>query len=200
MSLRSPRRAPLLAVVALAGTALAGCTALGSVDDQARAGDDKGYISGNGAVAEVAAADRGDPVAVSGTTTTGEELALADLRGEVVVLNLWYAACGPCRVEAPDLAEIAQASEADGVRFVGINTRDDAAGAQAFERTFDIPYPTIVDDQGAAVLALRGQLVPNAVPTTLVVDREGRVAARISGRADASVLRELIETVVEERP
>ncbi len=200
MSLRSRRRAPLPAVVALAGTALAGCTALGSVDDQARAGDDKGYISGNGAVAEVAAADRGDPVAVAGTTTTGEELALADLRGEVVVLNLWYAACGPCRVEAPDLAEIAQASEADGVRFVGINTRDDAAGAQAFERTFDIPYPTIVDDQGAAVLALRGQLVPNAVPTTLVVDREGRVAARISGRADASVLRELIETVVEERP
>ena len=103
-------------------------------------------------------------------------------------------------MEAPDLAEIARASEADGVRFVGINTRDDAAGAQAFERTFDIPYPTVVDDQGAAVLALRGQLVPNAVPTTLVVDREGRVAARISGRADASVLRELIETVVEEQP
>ncbi len=76
------------------------------------------------------------------------------------------------------------------MRFVGINTRDDAAGALAFQETFDVPYPTIVDRQGTAVLALRGQLVPNAVPTTLVVDREGRVAARISGRADASVLRD----------
>ncbi len=198
--MRRVNHRPRLAALALpvAALALAGCTAMGSAGDQARAGDDKGYVSGSGTVAEVPPAERGDPVELSGTTTGGAELALADMRGEVVVLNLWYAACGPCRVEAPDLAEIARESVEDGVVFVGINTRDDAAGAQAFEETFDIPYPTIIDDQGEAVLALRGELVPNAVPTTLVVDREGRVAARVSGRADASVLRELIDTVVQE--
>ena len=148
---------------------------------------------------ELGPGSRAEPVEVAGTTAEGEDLALADLRGEVVVLNLWYAACGPCREEAGDLADIAGESEADGVRFVGINTRDDAAGALAFQETFDVPYPTIVDRQGTAVLALRGQLVPNAVPTTLVVDREGRVAARISGRADASVLRTLIGDVVDEQ-
>lgn len=173
---------------------------MGSAGDQARAGDSKGYVGADGVYAELAPRERGEPVEVSGTTAEGELLDLADLRGEVVVLNLWYAACGPCRVEAPDLVEVATETDADGVRFVGINTRDDAAGALAFQETFDVPYPTIVDEQGAAVLALRGQLVPNAVPTTLVLDREGRVAARISGRADGSVLRTLVQDVVEEQP
>jgi len=186
------------ALAAAGALALAGCTAMGSVDEQARAGDSKDYIAGDGSVAELAPASRTEPVEASGTTAEGDQLALADLRGEVVVLNLWYAACGPCRDEAADLAAIARESEADGVRFVGINTRDDAATALAFQDTFNVPYPTIMDRQGSAVLALRGQLVPNAVPTTLVVDREGRVAARVSGRADASVLRTLVQDVIEE--
>jgi peroxiredoxin len=195
----SSRRVAASLLAGCAALVLAGCTAMGGVDDQARAGESKDYIAGDGSVAELAPSSRTEPVEVSGTTAEGEELALADLRGEVVVLNLWYAACGPCRAEAADLAEIARESEADGVRFVGINTRDDAGTAVAFQETFDVPYPTIVDRQGSAVLALRGQLVPNAVPTTLVVDREGRVAARISGEADPSVLRTLIEDVVEEQ-
>ena len=197
--MRRPQRAVLALLAGCSAVVLAGCTAMGSVDDQARAGDSKDYIAGDGSVAELAPSSRTEPVAVSGTTAEGDELDLADLRGEVVVLNLWYAACGPCRAEAADLAQIARESEADGVRFVGINTRDDPETALAFQETFDVPYPTVVDRQGAAVLALRGQLVPNAVPTTLVVDREGRVAARISGKADASVLRTLIEDAVQEQ-
>jgi peroxiredoxin len=195
-----PARRTAAAALAVAGAlALAGCTAMGAVDEQARSGQAKDYIAGDGSVSELAPSSRTEPVEVAGTTAEGERLDLADLRGEVVVLNLWYAACGPCREEAADLAAIARESRADGVRFVGINTRDDAATAIAFQETFDVPYPTIVDRQGSVVLALRGQLVPNAVPTTLVVDREGRVAARVSGRADASVLRALVQDVAEER-
>lgn len=189
------RAAALLAAAAL----LSGCTAMQGVDAQARSGDSKQYVAGDGTVLELPADARAEPVdGVAGDTADGERLDLADLRGDVVVLNLWYAACGPCRVEAPDLVALADELEPQGVRFVGLNTRDDAPGALAFEQTFDVPYPSIIDAQGSAVLALRGQLVPNAVPTTLVVDREGRVAARVSGRIDPSVLRTLVEDALEE--
>jgi peroxiredoxin len=193
------RRATGPAALLAAAALLAGCTAMQGVDDQARAGDSKQYVAGDGTVLEVAPDARAEPVeGVAGPTADGGEVDLADLRGDVVVLNLWYAACGPCRVEAPDLVALADELEPQGARFVGLNTRDDAPGALAFEQTFDVPYPSIIDTQGSAVLALRGQLVPNAVPTTLVVDREGRVAARVSGRIDASVLRTLVEDALEE--
>lgn len=194
--MRRRTAAPALLAAAIL---LSGCTAMQGVDAQARAGDSKQYVAGDGTVLELPPGSRAEPVeGVAGPTADGDELDLADLRGEVVVLNLWYAACGPCRVEAPDLVALAGELEPQGARFVGLNTRDDAPGAQAFEQTFDVPYPSIIDTQGSAVLALRGQLVPNAVPTTLVVDRQGRVAARVSGRIDASVLRTLVEDALEE--
>lgn len=182
------------AVAALLATALlGGCTAMGGAREQARSGDQKGYVAGDGSVNEYPPQDRGEAVEVTGTSAEGDPLATADHRGEVVVLNLWYAACGPCREEAPDLAAIARENP-DDVQFIGINTRDDAATARAFEQTFDVPYPSVIDNKGSAVLALRGVATPNAVPTTIVLDKQGRVSARLSGRVDASTLRSLVET------
>lgn len=184
---------------AVAATLLAGCTAMQGVDDQARTGDPEQYVAGDGTVVELPDDQRGEPVeGVAGPTADGAQLDVADLRGQVVVLNIWYAACGPCRVEAPDLVALAGELEPQGVRFVGLNIRDDAPGALAFEQTFGVPYPSIIDRDGSAVLALRGRIVPNAVPTTVVLDRQGRVAARVSGRIDPSVLRTLVGDALEE--
>ncbi len=191
------RRLVWTGALAVAGLLLSGC-APDPVSAQARAGDDKNYVAGDGSTSELPPDRRGEPVEVSGTTTAGESLDVADLRGDVVVLNLWYAACGPCRAEAADLAEIASESEPDGVHFVGINTRDEVPTAQAFERTFEVPYPSIIDNQGQVVLALRGEVSPQSVPTTLVVDRQGRVAARILGPVNPSNLRALIDSAVAE--
>lgn len=187
----------VLVVAVVAAVALSGCST-DPLSAQARAGDDKNYVAGNGSVTELAPDQRGEPVQVAGTSAAGEPIDLAELRGEVVVLNLWYAACGPCRAEAADLAEIATGTAVDGVRFVGINTRDEPETAQAFERTFEVPYPSIIDNQGAVVLALRGEVSPQSVPTTLVVDRQGRVAARILGPVNPSTLRTLVDSAVAE--
>lgn len=193
------RKTQALAVPLLVGGLLTGCTALSSAEsDQAKKGQNNGYVAGAGGkegVAEFPEAKRGDPVVVSGVDTDGKELSSKDFRGQVVVLNLWYAACGPCRNEAPDLKKIAEQKTA---QFIGINTRDDAATAKSFERTFTMPYPSIIDQQGDAVLALRGVAVPNAVPFTIVLDKQGRVASRISGTANPSILNTLIETASKE--
>lgn len=187
-----PRRAQRLvaAVCALAlGVLLAGC----APEPGGTAVADPGYASGDGTVTTWAADGRGAPVALAGTTYAGEAVDLADWRGDVVVLNFWYAGCPPCRAEAPDLATLATDYAADGVRVLGINSRDDAGAAQAFERTFAVPYPSLDDARSDAVAALEGVVGVRAMPTTVVLDRDGRVAARIIGRADASTLRALVD-------
>jgi peroxiredoxin len=121
------------------------------------------------------------------------------LAGQVVVMNWWYVACAPCRAEAPDLAKLSEEFEDQGVQFVGVNVRDTAETALAFDRRFNITFPSVMDAQSGAVsLAFNGVVSPQAVPTTLVIDKEGRVSARILGRIDASILRTLIQTVVQE--
>lgn len=193
------RAAALLAVLALGVGALSGCTASDALSQQARAGDAKNYVAGDGSIRLLAPDERGDPVELSGLTTSGETADVADWRGDVVVLNVWYASCAPCRAEAPELAAAARDYADRGVRFLGINTRDTAAGAAAFERTYQLPYSSLLDARdGGALLALRGEVPPQAVPTTLVLDREGRVAARVLGRVDGSTLRGLLDDVLEE--
>lgn len=195
--MRLPRAAM---VAAVAGSVLAaGCTGGGDLQEQARAGNDKSYIAGDGSYAELAPSDRGEPVEVTGTSAEGTPVDLTGWRGDVVVLNVWYAACGPCRAEAPDLQDVAAEYADRGVRFVGLNTRDDAPTAQAFQRRFAITYPSILDRDGAAIVALRGEISPQAVPTTLVIDRQGRVAARILGVADPSVLRTFVDDALAEQ-
>lgn len=155
----------------------------------------KGYVSGNGQVTEIAAADRAKPVELSGATLAGDKLDLADLRGGVVVINLWGSWCVECRVEAPDLVAVAKVYADETVHFVGINVRESSSdNARAYERTFGITYPSLDDQGGASLLALRGTVPPTAIPSTLVLDAEGRVAARILGELPSqTTLKNLIE-------
>ena len=154
---------------------------------------DPGYVSGDGTVTQWDAEGRGEPVSLSGTTYQGDVVELADWRGGVVVVNFWYAACPPCRAEAPDLAAVASEYAEAGVRFLGVNSTDDAGAALAFERTFEVPYPSLDDADGRGVAAMQGAVPLRAVPTTVVLDPQGRIAARVLGRTDSATLGALVE-------
>lgn len=188
-----------LALFLTLATALAvgGCSSNDTLAQQLGSGDN--YISGDGALVEVSAADRGAPIEFTARADDGSTISTDDLRGSVVVVNFWYASCPPCRIEAPELAKYAQSSP-DGVRFVGVNVYDGEAAAASFEEKFDIPYPSILDvSTGSVRLAFAGALPPNAVPVTIILDRDGQVAARISGViADITVLQDMVDKVVAE--
>ncbi len=136
--------------------------------------------------------------AVSGKTLQGEDLALSDFAGDVVVLNVWGSWCAPCRAEAQTLQKLSDKYAKDGVQFVGINTRDDNANAQAFERNFGISYPSLSDTDGRLQLEFHDSLPPSAIPSTLVIDRQGRVAARVLGPVTYSQMTGLIDDVAGE--
>lgn len=149
-----------------------------------------GYVSGDGAVTEWVYGERPGPLEVTGTAFDGSTVSLSDYAGEVVVLTTWYAACPPCRAEAPDLVAL---DALDGVSVLGVNSEDEAGTAQAFERTFGVTYPSIADADGKAVAALQGLVAINAVPTALIIDAEGNVAARTVGRVEPATLEALVE-------
>ncbi len=151
-----------------------------------------------GAVTEFASGDRGSPVDLEGETLTGERLSLRDLRGDVVVVNVWGSWCAPCREEAPVLAAAARRYAPDGVAIVGINVQDNQAAALAFERRFGIDYPSIADFDGRTLLAVNQYVPANAVPVTLILDGQGRVAARVLGVLTRSTLDALLEPVLAE--
>ena len=143
---------------------------------------------------------RGDPVELAGTTLTDTPLDVADLRGLVVVVNVWGSWCNPCREEAPVLARVSREYGDRGVQFVGLNIKDNRAAAIAFEEEFGITYPSIEDREGAALLALSRHVPAQAVPVTLVLDRGGRVAGRVIGVVREQTLRALLDgTLAEDR-
>jgi thiol-disulfide isomerase/thioredoxin len=167
---------------------------------QFKSGDNKNYISGDGTTLEIAPSDRTDSVAWKGVTESGGVLTSANLSGVVTVMNFWYAGCAPCRAEAKDLEALYKEFLPQKVQFVGVNVRDTAGTALAFDKTFGLTYPSIMDNNtGSVVLAFTGVVSPQAVPTTLVVDRKGRVAARILGRLEKSILKAMIQKVVAEQ-
>ena len=187
----------------LAGALLTGCAADDSLAQQYRDGNEKGYIAGDFQVVEIPEPERGDPVVFEGVTETGETVTSDDYRGGVLVVNFWYAACGPCIVEAPLLEEVWQDYQDQGVAFLGVNTYDQPATALSFARDNDITYPSVIDVNDGQVKLAFAQLTPiQATPTTLVIDRDGRVAARIIGQlATASILSTLVaDTLAEDAP
>lgn len=193
------RRAARIAALAVAGVfALAACGSGADADGSADDVPDQGYVSGDGTFTSWAIGDRSGPVEISGTDFSGAAVDLADWRGDVVVLNTWYAACPPCREEAPDLVALANDYADQGVRVLGINGVDDAGAAESFQRTFDVPYPSIDDRDKRAVAALQGIVPIQATPTTVVLDRDGKVAARIVGLAEGSTLRALVDDALAE--
>lgn len=188
------------AVVVAAALLLTGCSSNDTLAEQYGDGTEANYISGDGVVQEVAAADRGEPVTFGGETETGETWSSDDHLGEVVVVNFWYADCPPCRAEAADLQAINDEFSSQGATFVGVNVRNQAPTALAFAEEFGITYPSILDAATSEVqLAFAGDIAPNAVPTTLVLDKEGRIAARITGQVtEPSILRTLVADALAE--
>lgn len=196
-------RTRIAVTVLLAASLLTGCAADDSLAQQYRDGNEKGYIAGDFQVVEIPEPERGDPVVFEGVTETGDTVTSDDYRGGVLVVNFWYAACGPCIVEAPLLEEVWQDYQDQGVAFLGVNTYDQPATALSFARDNDITYPSVIDVNDGQVKLAFAQLTPiQATPTTLVIDRDGRVAARIIGQlATASILSTLVaDTLAEETP
>ena len=196
------RRRVLAAVTLVAALLLAGCTSSDSLAQQYRDGNEKGFIAGDFQVVEIPAGDRGEPVVFEGVTETGETVSSDDYRGGVLVVNFWYAACGPCIVEAPMLEEVWQDYQDRGVAFLGVNTYDQPATALSFAQDNNVTYPSVIDVNDGKVKLAFAQVTPiQATPTTLVVDKEGRVAARIIGQLQsASILSTLVRDALGELP
>ncbi|WP_295010514.1 TlpA disulfide reductase family protein [uncultured Microbacterium sp.] len=198
---RLVRTGAALAGIGLVAAGLAACSS-DPVADQYRNGDNKGYIGSDGLrVDEIKAADRSRPVSFAGTLEDGKSFTSASIAGDVTVVNFWYAACGPCRVEAEDLQSVWKKYDGKGVSFVGVNTYDQAGTAQSFNEKYGVTYPSIIDvNTGAAKLAFAEVTSIQATPTTLVLDKQGRVAARIVGPIDsASILSTLIDDALAEK-
>jgi thiol-disulfide isomerase/thioredoxin len=195
ISARARRAVAAAVAVGAVAALLGGCSGSSAVTS----GGDTGFVSGDGSLTVLPVEQRGEPIALEGELLDGGRLDLSELRGDVVVLNVWGSWCGPCRKEAPELQEASDRLADDGVKFVGLNTRDKVDPAKAFTQRFGITFPSLLDPDGQLQLAFADTLPPAAIPSTLVLDREGRVAARIIGPLPSeSVLRGLAEDVVAE--
>ncbi len=168
----------------VAAVAVTGCSTGTDAVDQA-AGSSNRFVAGDGTQRVLSPGQRGAPSSMTGTLLDGGSFDLGKLRGTVVVVNFWGSWCAPCRVEAPDLEAVYLQTKGLGVQFVGVDVKDERASALAFQRTFKITYPSLYDRTGRVALRFR-DTPPNATPATLVLDRQGRVAAlfRRSLRAD----------------
>lgn len=189
------RRPGLAAVLGVAVTlTLGACSQAsgGSLSAAAKNGG-AGYVAGDGTIETYAPADRSTPIRLQGTTLEGTRFDTASYRGKVVVINTWGSWCPPCNTEAPALQKTWQATRATGVQFVGVDLRDSVATGRAFQRKYGITYPSLTDGT-----SLQPQLKGKAAstPSTLVLDRAGRLAARVSGAADATILKGLVDDVV----
>ena len=153
---------------------------------------EESFVSGDGSTTFIKISDRKIAPAITGMTLSGENYTYN--KDRVAVVNVWASWCSPCRAEAPTL--VALANKYTDVAFIGILTRDNPANAEAFERRFNIPYPTVIDD--SILLGFKGSLPANAIPTTVVLDKSGLVAARISGVVTVASLSKLIEKVAAE--
>ncbi len=182
----------------IAGMLLFAVPVLGACGNSSaeQVGSGQAFVAGDGSIVELAEGERRPAPDLRGPTLAGGEYALADDRGHVVVLNVWASWCAPCRSEAPALAEVSEQDKS--TRFVGLVTRDSEASARAFVDRFGLTYPQVIDADGALQLEFRDNLPPQAIPSTLVIDKQGRVAARVLGEVSAPTLRGLIEPLQKE--
>lgn len=196
-----PGRTLLLRAAALAALTVlaAGCAdRVGAGESVSGKVAEQGYVSGDGATTILAESERLAAPDLTGTTLDGELFSLADQLGEVVVLNVWASWCAPCRAEADDLQQVWTDVNGKGVQFVGLNTRDSQAAAEAFVDRFALTYPSVVDTDGSRQLLFHETLPPAAIPSTIVIDRKGRVAGRAIGEVDRSRLLGMIEPILAE--
>jgi peroxiredoxin len=190
----------IVAVVALS-LVLAGCTSGGGVSQEYNGSGDGDYTSGDGTTQFFAPENRGDPIVFEGVTENGDRVSSDDFAGQPLLVNFWYAGCGPCRTEADDLNDLYDEYGEQGVAFLGVNIRDDAPTALSFEKEHSVEYDSILDVSDAAVtLAFAKPAPPSTTPTTFLLDREGRVAARFTSAIDprVKVVAAMIDDLLDE--
>lgn len=179
----------------VAALALTACS-----DGQVQRADDdaeQGYISGTGRVTIVPAGDREPAPEFNAPLLNDDgEYRLAESKGNVVVLNVWGSWCPPCRKEARGLQAVYEEFQDQGVEFIGVNVRDTKTGARNYEDEFGVTYPSVFDPKSKALLAFRDTLPPAAIPSTLVIDTEGRMAAQVLGGISEESLRDMVSDVL----
>ena len=194
-------RVAALVLVAALGAGASACSSEqnDSINKQAQAGDNKGYVAGDGSVEELAPGKRAEPVTLSGTTLDGKGWNVTQARGKVVVLNVWGAWCGPCQAEMPHLQRAWASYEKTGknVVFMGLDQRDSNAVASSTLKKWEVTYPSLANDDGQNLQGLQRKVV--ATPTTLVLDRQGRIAARVSGSTTETTVRNMVDKVLAEK-
>lgn len=190
---RRPFRPAVLAAVGAAAilAATAGCAG-GDIGANTPASSGQSFVGHSYESTFYQPGDRQAAPPVSGTTLTGGHLSLAAYRGDTIVVNFWGSWCAPCRAEAPALGQLARQLRPRGVRFVGVDIRDEPDSALAFMQQFNVGYPSISDPGDEIALDFRSTVPPADIPTTLVIDRDGRIAARIFG---ASTYRQLLSVI-----
>ena len=186
----------MLAAALAAVVALAGCSSQAAISEGPRTPALKTLDTGDDGL--IAVADRQVLPMLAGSTLDGEALDVADYRGKVVVLNFWASWCPPCRAETPALLEVAEQTAPLGVAFIGINVKDERGNAAAFERNQSVTYPSLYDQPGELLLRFR-RIVPQTPPTTLIVDREGRIAGFFAGQVRLSDLLGPVQQIAGER-
>lgn len=144
-----------------------------------------------------APADRMPAPSLHGTTLDGNQLDVSELRGKVVILNGWASWCAPCREEIPDLVALSDGTDPEDVAVVGINVSDDSESATAFAQELGIHYPSIVDSSGALWATIPG-IPPKALPSTVVLDRNGRIAMTVVGKVNSTELSEAVQAIAAE--
>jgi thiol-disulfide isomerase/thioredoxin len=154
------------------------------------AANENSFISGSGIATYVDKSERKSAPTLSGQTLTSGAIALEPKK--VTVVNVWASWCAPCRAEAPVLQEFS--INYPEVQFAGILTRDNISSAKAFYENFNLTYPTFTDD--SLLLGFGGSLIPNAIPTTLIIDNDGKVAVRISGEVTVAGLKKMLDKVL----
>ena len=189
---RSSRRAAGALAAALAGAALlAGCT------NTTGGGGDTGFVASAGTtVTDYMPSQRIAVPDLAGTTLDGKKLALADYRGKIVVVNVWGSWCGPCRLEAPALEETYEQYQSKGVQFLGINARDINSAALAFVSDDHITYPSLQDPSETLLLEFKTVVPPTNIPSSIIVDRNGKIATRIIGGTTEPQLKQALDKVL----
>jgi thiol-disulfide isomerase/thioredoxin len=190
LAARAARAASVAAVAVAVATTVAGCTGGGDAVNQ-MSGTGNGFVTTADGTKVFAAGSRPAAPNVAGTLLDGSSYTLASDRGHIVVLNFWGSWCAPCRVEAADLQSVHAATESQGVDFVGVNERDDQGAAVDYQRSHGITYPSISDGGGHVALQFR-DVPPSAIPSTIVLDATGRIAAIHLGSITRAELAELI--------
>ncbi|MEU1847734.1 TlpA disulfide reductase family protein [Streptomyces sp. NPDC019990] len=194
---RRARRAALTAGAALAALLVSACGSGGT----SGGGGNTNFVTGTDGIATAAKGERTPAPELSGKTIDGKTLDVADYKGKVVVLNVWGSWCNPCRAEAKYFAKVSEEYAGKGVQFVGINTRDTSTGAAlSFEKDFGITYPSLYDPTGKLLLRFKkGTLNPQAIPSTLILDRDGKIAARSLSALSEERLVKMLKPVVAEK-